>query len=129
MPKLAQWSESYAIGIENIDQQHRYLFDLFKQLQDVNERSQFEACFMKVYRYTREHFSAEEKIMKEHHYPKYEYHCQLHNKLLFKFNELAQKVINDFSYKEELITFLGDWLVFHIVGEDMELGTFIENNT
>lgn len=127
MVGLLKWSDEYAIGIDIVDEQHQYLFKLFNDLEGITDSHDFQACFMKLYRYAREHFSAEEQLMKDCHYPLLAEHRKQHDQFIFQLNSLSIAGIYDLAAREDLKLFLSNWLVFHILGEDLKIAHYLEN--
>ena len=67
------WKDSYSVGIESIDNDHKKLIHLINNLQtsiDYKTDKQFEKQTLdEVIDYTHYHFSREEELMKKHGYP------------------------------------------------------------
>jgi hemerythrin len=78
--------------------------------------------------YTEFHFSAEENVMKENDYPKFDEHHKLHE----DFKQRLGLMVQDFEdegatsgLSEEITSYLTNWLVNHIKGIDTELGKIL----
>lgn len=129
---IITWTELYSVGVERFDQQHKKLFVIVNELHDAmsSGRGQMELknILDQLIDYTQTHFAAEEKLMREYHYPDFEKHCQHHK-------ELTQQVL-DFKTKYDsgkiglsiqLTQFLKDWLANHILGEDKQYSLFFQS--
>jgi hemerythrin len=129
---IITWTELYSVGVERFDQQHQKLFAIVNELHDAmsSGRGQMELknILDQLIDYTQTHFAAEEKLMREYHYPDLEKHCQ-------RLKELTQQVL-DFKTKYDsgkiglsiqLTQFLKDWLANHILGEDMQYSAFFQS--
>jgi len=76
--------------------------------------------------YTKIHFSAEERLMREHGYPQLADHKRLHDQLMDKVIQMNDKVRSGRMVPSvSLGTFLKDWLLTHILQQDKKYGEFI----
>jgi hemerythrin len=128
MKNLFDWMEEYGLGIDNIDTQHRQLFDIANRLWDELRPGDLEEVLMDIYRHTRQHFRDEEQFMKDMGYPELEGHRRQHDALLAQFNELSAKVVKDPAQLSALQTFLADWIADHTLNQDQRLHRFIEKS-
>jgi len=78
--------------------------------------------------YVKIHFKAEEQLMQEHGFPDYADHRNAHINMTIKVAELQR--IKD-KYREsdisDLIAFLTQWLMGHIMGVDKKYGVYLNN--
>jgi hemerythrin-like metal-binding protein len=116
------WSEKLRTGVPLIDEQHRGLFDCVKAFEKAATSGNI---LLSVHtmdllnRYVRTHFSAEEELMRIHHFPKLTDHIAEHRQFSAKlFRLIMENVRRDNSV--EMLEFLRHWLVSHIGGSDME---------
>jgi len=109
------WKEKYAVGEPELDNQHRYLFDLGNEIQSA-DKSQAKAYVMKLYKYATAHFTSEETHMKQIKYPDLENHRKLHDKFITDLNSISENFSSE-SF-EEFKRFLYSWLIDHILNED-----------
>ena len=63
MANLVAWVDDYLIGVNEVDQQHQYLFQLINETLQCNDKTTLQLSLVKLYKYTREHFNAEEALM------------------------------------------------------------------
>ena len=125
------WKESYSIGIQSIDNQHKAMFALAEKL--MSERLHPELFCSKeavteyidfLKRYAAKHFADEEKYMRAIGYTDYKKHRELH-KMLTKsvLNYETELIEQDFSplAVRKLWGFVASWLVYHIVYEDQHI--------
>ena len=63
------WEEKFSVGNEDIDTQHKGLFSLGNELFEASRTQSIKPIIMRLYKYTREHFSSEEEMMKRIGYP------------------------------------------------------------
>jgi hemerythrin len=109
------WEEQYAVGDQELDKQHQYLFYLGNKIQK-DDKNQAKAYVMKLYKYAAAHFKAEEEHMKQIKYPDVENHRKLHDKFITDLNKISEEFSNE-SF-DEFKTFLYTWLIDHILNED-----------
>ena len=120
------WDDSISVGIDIIDEHHRYLFDLTNDLYTaVKERRgvrEVGQVLRALERYTHVHFREEERMMRHHGYSDLERHMRLHAGFCSKLREFWWEFkANPLTMGFEMIYFLRDWLVVHIQKEDSKL--------
>ena len=121
-PSVVAWSSAYALGLEEIDVQHKMLFDLIHVLWDhIVQQSPKEkvlATLGELERYTLSHFTAEETFMRVSGYPGFSEHKAAHTKFVQRVEREKAAIVagNDLSF--DVLTFLKDWLVDHILVAD-----------
>ena len=122
-----EWYDSYCIGDEKIDSQHKELVGMVSRLQESlsgeNLKEETANALRFLVQYTRQHFVDEEELMQRIAFEGYDYHKQQHKKLIFEVTNVLLdikkgKQINPF----ELFDFLMDWLLTHIKNEDKKIG-------
>ncbi len=126
IPALMSWNGALATGIKDIDDHHRKLIDLANRLNEATQRGEARSTIGSVLNelvdYTVFHFDFEEKLMKAAKYPDFARHQGEHKKLVG--DVLAQKAKFDqgSALSSELLSFIRDWLVNHIMKTDKVLG-------
>lgn len=119
------WSDEFAIGIAQIDEQHQQLFSLVNQISLQKEKPTLQYLYMQLYKYTREHFHAEEEVMKAASFPGYHAHKAIHDEIISQLNELSNTTFESNEKKQEFDVFLANWLITHVMSEDKEIGRFL----
>lgn len=119
------WKDAYTIGHEIIDAEHQQLFELVNQFLDANDKGSRTLSAMGMFKYTREHFTHEEDLMREIGYPSIRDHIGQHNEMLSRLNDIAESIANDTLDKPELESFLSHWLRSHIGSADARLASYI----
>ena len=77
--------------------------------------------------YTKNHFAAEERLMKAHGYPDYEKHKKEHNQLTLTVLDLQKGyAAGSAPLSQSVMNFLKDWLTNHIQGVDKGYGPLSE---
>ncbi|MDR1228685.1 MAG: bacteriohemerythrin [Azoarcus sp.] len=128
-----QWSDEYSVGIPEIDEQHKMLFDLIDKIHvAIFEHKGTSACVSvldELVDYTRIHFALEQSLMHMGGYPEYEEHCILHRELVAEVEAMQSKIHSgSAAISFELLHFLRTWLSKHILGEDKRYGEFFANH-
>lgn len=124
------WDNTLSVEVEEIDDDHRKLVDLFNMLGhsvvEGDEADYIEAVLEELICLTVWHFRHEERLMLKYGYDGMAEHKKEHQQLIESARELKQKCIQEGkSISSEDIEFLEHWLTGHILGTDMELGAFL----
>jgi hemerythrin-like metal-binding protein len=128
------WDTTFATGNETIDSQHRTLFDALNQLLAAMQKEEAGAELKKALDflsdYTIKHFFEEEQIQIQAGYPDHPNHHQLHENFKETVQELGHELIMK-GASDKLIADvqkkIGNWLVFHIKGQDIKLGAYLRD--
>ncbi len=119
---LMQWSAQYSVGIKRMDDQHQYWIELINALHDAMKDGKGPQVVARVYKemmdYTRTHFAAEEKLMKDTGYPAYADHKALHDAFVRNIEQKMGGDTNGIKGTLEAMTTLKDWLLNHIQKTD-----------
>ena len=124
------WKESYAIGVKEIDAQHKHLFKLAEDLHAAMNAGKATAAlqevFTKLVAYTKTHFAAEERLMQKCGYSGFAAHKAKHDELTQKVVDLQQKFqAGTAMLSVETMQFLSQWLQHHIGGTDRQYVPFV----
>jgi hemerythrin len=127
---LFAWSPSYAIGHDQIDNQHQELFKLCQDLQNIsysNEtRDVVAQTLQSLIDYTQFHFRDEENLMEHIKFPHFEKHRKIHDELINKVENLMEEFQDgEIVLTEEVLIFLKNWLNQHIMEQDMMIAQFL----
>lgn len=123
------WSDSFKVGVEAFDKDHRHLIKLINDLHGglVSGFGISEMTFIldDLVRYTVVHFKREEDLMEKHSYPTLEEHRREHKALTEQVLDFqTQLKAGKKAFTIELMGFLKDWLTNHILKTDMRYGDF-----
>lgn len=128
------FTENYWTGIAMIDEEHKHLFEIISQANDAvhvelvhDKYDKIMEILSELAEYTKEHFHDEEEYMQSIHYDQLEAQKRAHSVFIDKvvnidLDELDTIDANQQEYLEELIAFLLDWLVNHILKMDKRIG-------
>ena len=127
------WNNSFSVGVQELDKQHKKLINLINNLIEMKDAKVdseiISDALTEMTKYTLEHFEAEEKLMNENNYPDYSLHKGQH--MQFK-KQTAKFCMDTMSYKStipiEILTFLKEWLINHILDSDMQYKTFFSQS-
>jgi len=113
------WDNSLNVGIDVMDEHHRYLFDIVNDLINVLEKKTGVREFVRVLKvlaiYAHIHFQAEERMMAHYHFDDIRCHVELHKQFQDKVNGFFSELyLNPFTVKDELLTYLLEWQVEHL---------------
>ncbi len=123
---LFVWSETYSVGVTEVDRQHKILIqlinDLHQGIADNNGEHAIKKSLEALVQYTVSHFAFEEEMFDHTNYPDVVAHKAKHEKLLGQVTGFVRRVESgaDETVYNELLSFLTDWLVNHIQGSDKQ---------
>ena len=131
---MFEMKPEYYIGIEMIDEEHKQLFsyadEAYELLHDdftPDKYDRIEAILNDLCDYTKKHFSDEEKYMESINYKKlftqkiqHQAFMEKLEKFMDEHNADADTSEQD-SQIEEILHFLTDWLVNHILNVDGQI--------
>jgi len=120
-----EWKDSYKIGNTEIDQQHQELFALINALLLPLDDAGLKSLIMKLYRHTREHFEAEEALMRKLDFVDCNVHTDYHNNLLERLNQISSGVGKGQLDKAAFHALMHDWAMRHVVIDDAPLARCI----
>lgn len=131
LPYLA-WEDSYNVGVEEIDYDHKKLLELLNRVALLSNYTMGDAYFMEILNklidYTKYHLGREENLMMVYEYPDRESHILQHEKFIGSIDALYNKISKeDIIEYHKVFDFLKNWLLKHIAHTDKDLGAFIQN--
>lgn len=130
---MFHFTEDCVIGIQQIDDEHRYLFSLMEKGLDLLHSEYLTDRYEKVKdildeleAYAEQHFAHEEAYMEEIRDPELIRQRIQHALFRDKVRDFMFKDINDEDEQqavlEELMNFMARWLYHHIIGSDIMIG-------
>ncbi len=125
------WQESYRVGHEEIDKQHKRLFELADALHSAmtagKGKDTIGQVLANLVSYTRSHFATEEGLMRRHSYPEYSAHKAQHDALTHQVLELQKQFqAGNATITLETMKFLKNWLTGHIGLTDTKIAAFLQ---
>lgn len=124
------WNNTLSVEVEEIDDDHRKLVELFNILThavaDGDSDAYIDAVLEELITCTIWHFRHEERLMIKHAYPQYEAHRAEHAELVDSAQALQCELRDQKRpISAEDIRFLDRWLTGHILSTDMDLGAYL----
>ena len=124
------WSSILSVGVDEIDEDHRRLLDLFNILNHSvttgDAPDYLAAVLEELINCTVWHFSHEERLMLKYGYPGVAEHKVEHRELVDSVRQLQQKILQTGKLVEDKdLEFLERWLTEHILATDMKLGSYL----
>lgn len=122
---LIKWRDSYSVGVEQFDNEHRKLVELINRMfvivKNKDDIAAVSDIVARLIDYTEFHFTSEEAAMKDAGFPDFAAHKQLHARLTKEISAFQQKILSEEStVGPEFYRFLRDWLLGHIIEEDKQ---------
>jgi len=124
-----EWDKGFELGVTQFDEHHKYLLVLLNETYDNftggANREALGGVLDKLIDYATYHFAAEEHWMALKEYPGLPRQLEEHKKFIRRIVEIQ----NDFQKGNshltiEVLTFLRDWLIDHILKIDADYGRF-----
>ena len=124
------WDRTLSVDIPEIDEDHRRLMDLFnillRSVEEGDAANYIEAVMDELISCTVWHFRHEERLMLKYGYEGLLDHKSEHDELIGSAKALQQKLLQGGkTVSGEDIEFLEHWLTGHILGADMDLGSYL----
>ncbi len=118
---VIKWKEEYSVGIRQVDEQHKRLFDLTNRLikarKDPAGRESLRVFLSELMDYTHYHFQAEEVLFG--HLPTARYHKAEHAQFIESLKGLTAGFLREErNLDSRLLSFLVTWLRDHILKTD-----------
>jgi len=128
-----QWKPEYELGIEAIDDQHRYLFHLTLRLSQEIEQSENMAyrksLVDELSAYARFHMRSEENMMHREEYPELGAHKILHHQLIDILSSKTSKfyLTPSIQHWHEMMVFFLDVFFRHAARDDIIFAQYLLN--
>ncbi len=128
--ETVKWDNSLSIQVDEIDEDHKRLIELFNMLnQAVAEKysqDYITALLDELVSCTIWHFKHEERLMLKYRYSDLPQHKAEHEELTESARAMMHKFYSDNrTLSGDDLQFLERWLIGHILGSDMEMGTYL----
>lgn len=125
------FTEDCLTGMEQIDEEHRELFRILNELQDLlaselisDKYDRTRELLERLKDYSQSHFAHEEAYMESINHPELELQRRQHNVFTAKISEM-DVILPSGSQQEflgDLLQYLVTWLYRHIISSDMMIG-------
>lgn len=124
IPEPIAWSQKYSVGIQPIDEDHKAIFSLLKDIVESrtsSDQSSLATLLERLGDATSAHFRSEEKVMAEHNFEFAAQHAEQHRKLLDEYAYQIDEYRNNSISAELMCRFVYQWFVRHIELSDIPL--------
>ena len=128
-----EWLEQLSVGVAEIDQQHKRLFDKINAFltacEEGREAEEVSRLFWFLDAYVATHFADEERLQQRLGFPDYLKHRAQHQVFTAKIAELKERLDSE-GPTVALVTSVGllmtGWLIEHISFMDRAIGKFVK---
>lgn len=124
------FTPQFSVGVNSMDEQHKKLIalinELYRAVKTGKTNEILGECLDNLINYTATHFKSEEELFSSHGWPESNGHKEIHKNLVgqvldFKKSFEAEEITIGF----DLLKFLKDWLIHHIMDEDKGYGRYL----
>ena len=129
-----EWTQELSVGVGEIDNQHKELFDGINNLDSAMKRGTAKEEVIRLIEYLDKyvviHFEAEEKYMINYNYAGYALHKTKHDWFKKEFSDIRIKLDAEGITPEAIMrsnNLLITWFSNHIRTIDMMLGSFLKS--
>jgi hemerythrin len=126
---LLEWQDGYSFNQPEVDDQHREFLAVAKRIcEPASGDGTFDLIVevANLMQYTSFHFFTEESLMRRIGYPNLEQHTAAHRGFEGQLMDATSKVDEGTLQHETVATLVQSWARTHLLGEDMELQSFLE---
>jgi len=127
-----EWSDAMSVGIPEIDEDHKrfasLVNDFNRAILDRMSLSEIKKRLLLVLADAAAHFSHEERLFKEWHYPDAEEHAKRHVQAIAAYQAIMEKFVS-YDLQSEWIEAgqeVKDILIIHLLEEDMKYAKFYQ---
>ena len=127
------WNRSMETGIESVDNQHRRLVEMINDFYSEMDKNSSKEKMLELLKglknYTLYHFEDEEALMRAVNYPEIQEHIAIHKTFVKKVSDFEQRFVSGkLLLTLEVTNFIKEWIVKHIMGEDMKYVAYYDKN-
>ena len=130
---IVEWNDIYSVNIEEIDNQHKKLFDIINRVYDSistgESRVELQPILDDLIDYVDVNFKTEEKYFDKFNYSASLSHKSEHQKffkMILQFKESS--AMQALKFQLPIETFLFDWLMNHMLAEDTKYTDCFNSN-
>ena len=128
-----EWREHLSVGMAEIDDQHKLLFDKFNAFlaacDNGSSAEEVIRLFTFLGTYVVTHFADEERLMQQVGFPDFDKHRELHQEFTGQVDALRERLKSEGPSQRRVssasLTMTG-WLIEHISGKDRAIGRFVK---
>jgi hemerythrin len=124
-----KWDNSFAIGIEAIDDQHKKIFEHLLAIENsVAQRDSWHILHFfltQLAEYVKFHLAVEDVLLEIIRYPDRVAHCESHAMLMDQLDKLEAQLQKK-ATGENLVAFFEDWFIRHVLSRDREYAAWVK---
>lgn len=125
-----EWSSELSVGLDSVDDQHKWLLDATNRLHDaLNQPQTDRAAVAEILEglmdYTMNHFIMEEELFERFDYPQAARHKAMHDLFTRTVMLTITAFENGADVGPDVLDLLKQWLVHHIMGADKAYVPFL----
>jgi hemerythrin-like metal-binding protein len=128
-----KWTNAMSVGVDRLDRDHQMLIEMINRIASADDseatrRRVIPEVLVTLIAYTVFHFQREERVMRAMAYPEADIHREEHMALTREVHLLQRRFSekpNSIS-RDEVLTFLIEWLNHHILLQDMAYKPYCE---
>lgn len=128
-----KWDKSLEIGHENIDEQHKELFEkvnyFFDSIESRMEKEETIRILDFLEKYADEHFNDEESLQRNYNYPRYMEHCAQHQAFRNQLSDIRY-MLNNYGITGAVTNYFSQKIMvfwqYHVNYLDKSLGEYIK---
>lgn len=128
---FVDWQPALSVQVQELDAQHHKLVDMLNELHTAMRARKghdtLNSMMTGLKTYAAEHFSCEERYMKQLQYPQYDAHHAEHLKFVKQLGGFEREMALGNLSSAELLGFLRDWTLKHIQGVDKAYGPYLNS--
>lgn len=127
-----EWHDHFCIGVSEIDDQHKKLFQIANHLQTTHNTNamykEMGRSIVQLVDYTMKHFKTEEAFMEKVRFPKRESHQAEHRRIIKQLQEVLIKLKADKHVSpSELIAMTSNWIFEHTLQDDIQIKSHLDD--
>ena len=128
-----EFNDSFISGIDEIDRQHKDIFNAASMLSDPNnDLDKIWIIFNQIEKYVTVHFETEEKYMKDHAYLYMSEHIEEHEKFFKNYRKLKCQLEQNgllMKFISDVKDLINEWLTTHYNDADIILINHIKQTS
>ena len=133
---LIEWKSEFALGVNEIDEQHQKMLSIINKLYDLfadkkhEDQGEIDKIIKEMADYAVYHFETEEKYFQLFAYEKRDEHIEIHNQYRTKIENWRERYSanKDKAIFFEISEFLQNWWTWHINNTDRDYVPFMKAN-
>jgi len=129
------WNESFVLGIDEIDLQHRSIVEHFEKFSVAIQEGGASDLLLDMATflagYAKEHFATEERYMLQYNYPRLAEQRKEHADFTHDAEELLKRIVLEGASREiaaELAGKMVRWVIQHIRNHDRDMVEYIKEH-